>query len=101
MQAKTAVVQELREKLLKSHWPRCDEIASKLASLGGESAKEALIAGLRARRHHIRTACIRALLSFDDPTLVSEFERLLDDPAYETRVEAEAAVAKMRKGFAD
>ena len=85
-------VKRFRDQLLDSQWPVCDRLAETLAHIGGESAKAALIEGLRARRYHIRTACIRALMSFRDLALRPEFEHLLGDPAYDTRNEAGRAL---------
>ena len=55
-------------------------------------AKSALIVGLKAKRHHIRTACIKTLVKFDDKDLVYFIEPLLNDSAYETRIEAKKAI---------
>ena len=40
-------IYSLKEMLLKSHWPKCNEIAEKLYEIGTDEAKIALIEGLK------------------------------------------------------
>jgi HEAT repeat protein len=90
--AQNAPISDLEQQFLASQWPRCNEIARSLAALGGEEAVQALVAGLSARRHHVRTAAIEALASFGDITLVEPIRPHLSDPSYETRMAAKAAI---------
>jgi HEAT repeat protein len=85
-------LEELKEQLLKSHWPKCDDLASEIALIGTPVAKNILIASLKGKRHHVRTAALRNLIRFNDLTLPSIIEPLLNDPAYETRMEAKKAI---------
>ncbi|MGE5396752.1 MAG: HEAT repeat domain-containing protein [Chitinophagales bacterium] len=82
----------LKESLLKSQWPKCNQIAQQLFEIGTDEAKNALIEGLKGKRHHIRTAAIAALMKFNDASCAEYIKPLLNDPAYETRQEAEKAI---------
>jgi HEAT repeat protein len=82
----------LKEQLLKSHWPKCEVLASEIASRNTEDAKRVLIDALKAKRHHIRTAAIKNLLCFNDLSLVSTIIPFLNDSAYETRIEAKKTI---------
>lgn len=85
----------LRDSLLKSYWPKCNEFAEHLYKVGTEEAKQALIDCLKAKRHHIRTASIKALAKFQDASLVDNIRPLLRDPAYETRVQAVETIKEL------
>ena len=86
--SKNDEVKNLKENLLKSHWPKCNQIAQQLFEIGSEEAKQALIEGLQGKRHHIRTAAIKFLTKFKDISLVEHISPLLSDPSHETRVQA-------------
>ncbi len=81
-------VATIKGLLLKSHWPKCNELAECLYEIGTKEAKEALLDSLKAKRHHIRTAAIKSLAKFQDKALVEHIRPLLSDPAYETRMQA-------------
>ncbi|MCC5911436.1 MAG: HEAT repeat domain-containing protein [Clostridiaceae bacterium] len=85
----------LKERLLMSHWPKCNEIANELYEIGGEEAKLALLQGLKAKRHHIRTASIKTLTKFNDESSIEYIKAMLNDPAYETRMEAKKAIKEL------
>ena len=85
-------INKLKETLLTSHWPTCNTLAQQLFEIGGDSAKEALISGLKGKRHHIRTAAIKYLGQFNDASLVSKIRPFLNDSSYETRMEAKIAI---------
>ena len=85
-------VYDLKIALLNSHWPRCNELANELLNIGTIEAKEALIEGLKAKRHHARTASIKALVGFNDESIADVLEKYLSDPAYETRIETKKAI---------
>lgn len=87
-------VKELEGKLLKSHWPKCNAFAEELAAIGTDEAKKALVSALKAKRHHIRTASIKALTSFGD-SVAEIIEPFLGDPAYETRMETKKAIKNL------
>lgn len=78
----------MQAQLMKSHWPKCDVFAKEIASYDNETARNILVQALKANRHHIRTAAIRNLLKFKDHNLLDIIMPLLNDPAYETRMEA-------------
>lgn len=82
----------LKDNLLKSHWPKCNQIADRLFEIGTCEAKMALIEGLSGKRHHIRTAVIKNLSKFKDLSLVDIIKPFLNDPAYETRQQAQEAI---------
>ena len=81
-------VATIKGLLLKSHWPKCNELAECLYEIGTQEAKDALLDSLKAKRHHIRTAAIKSLTKFQDEALVEHIRPLLNDPAYETRMQA-------------
>jgi HEAT repeat protein len=85
-------LKELQVKLMNAHWPKCNEIAEQVFSYETDEAKEVLISALKAKRHHIRTAAIRSLAKYNDSDLAEYIKPLLNDPAYETRMEAEKAI---------
>lgn len=78
-------MKDLKQKLLDSHWPKCNEFAEEILKYNNDEAKEALIEALsQGKRHHVRTAAIKALAVFNDKSIVKHIEPLLNDPAYET-----------------
>lgn len=88
-------VASLKEALLNSHWPKCNEYAKSLARIGSNEAKEALITALKGKRHHIRTAAIESLAEISDTTIISLIEPFLGDSSYETRMAAKHALEKL------
>ena len=62
-------VNELKRALINSNWPKCIDLANELLSIGTPDAKEALIEGLKVKRHHVRTASIKALVGFNDKSV--------------------------------
>lgn len=88
-------INSLKENLLSSHWPKCNQIAEQLYSIGTEEAKNALINGLKGKRHHIRTASMRALAKFQDASLAEYIRPLLNDPSYEARVQAKDSIKQL------
>lgn len=93
--ADESVVEQLERELFKSRWPRCGALASALRHIGTDRARSALIACLKAKRHHVRTAAIEALTGFEDPGLADLLEPFLDDPAFETRFEAKKVITAL------
>ena len=82
-------IEGLTTRLINSHWPECERIVQSILEFGCDQSKPALLRGLEARRHHVRTAAIKGLGKFqDDPTVLAAIRQCLDDPAYETRVTA-------------
>ena len=71
------------------------QLASEIASINTAEAKNILIEALKAKRHHIRTAAIKNLINFNDTSLVSTIEPLLNDSAYETRMEAKQIIKQL------
>jgi hypothetical protein len=76
--------QDESDALKKSHWPKCDEIAARLAKYG-KSAVPALEAACASRTHHVRSACLRAIYEIDVAVGRSLSEKMLRDRAYEVR----------------
>ena len=93
--SETNEVVNLKELLLKSNWPKCDGIAGELYIIGTEEARLALIDGLRGKRHHIRTASIKALAKFQDISFVEYIRPLLTDASYETRMQAIESIKEL------
>ena len=85
-------INQLKTKLIQSHWPNCINIAKELVVIGSDEAKQALLEALTAKRHHIRTASVEALANLNDPSIVPQIKPLLSDPAYETRMAAKSAI---------
>ena len=91
-------LETLTSALLDSHWPKCYQLAEEIvANYDKKDARAALKKALSAKRHHIGTAAIKALVMIDDESVLSEIEQLLNDPAYETRTEAQKAIELLRK----
>ena len=76
--------QEQADRLKASAWPRCDELASMLAS-NGKSAIPALEFAIKSRTHHVRSACLRAITKIDVEQGCLFAGRMLHDRAYEVR----------------
>ena len=85
-------IETLKKSLMQSHWPKCDTLTQQLTEIGTEEAKLVLIEALKAKRHHIRTAAIKGLVSFEDNNIVEIIRPLLGDPSYETRMEAKKGI---------
>jgi HEAT repeat protein len=93
-----AAVDELRAALLRSQWPVCDELSEGLAQIATEEAKSALMDGLRARRHHVRSAVIRSLAQFAGEDVKIAIAQLGDDRSYEVRQDVAEALKRLQKG---
>ncbi|HAU31995.1 MAG: hypothetical protein XD78_1418 [Desulfotomaculum sp. 46_296] len=85
----------LGKKLLESPWPMCDQIARQIYEMGGEEAKKVLLGGLKGKSHHIRLASIKMLTEFHDASLADYIKPFLDDPLYETRMQAKKSLAEL------
>jgi HEAT repeat protein len=92
---KMAEIEELKNKLIKSHWPKCNDLANEIMAYRNEESKNALIEALKARRHHVRTAAIKALASLHDMSVVEHIKPCLNDAAYETRIEAKKVLLEL------
>ena len=89
-------IQDLTNELIKSHWPKCNELANQISSFNNEEARDALIDALnKGERHHIRTASIKALANYNDSDFIEELKKRLDDSAYEPRVEAKKVLKEL------
>ena len=71
--------------LRDSHWPACDELAAALAQIGGEAARTQLLQALKARRHHVRSAAVKALATLGGDDVREAIQALANDPSYEVR----------------
>lgn len=85
-------LESLTKALIDSHWPKCNQIAEEILLLNQEDAKKALIEAFNAKRHHVRTAALKAIVKLNDLSTIDNIKTLLDDPAYETRIEAKKAL---------
>jgi hypothetical protein len=92
---KKSEIEGLKNKLIDSQWPKCNELANEIMSHKNEEAKNALIEALNAKRHHVRTAAVKALASFDDISVVEHIKLCLNDAAYETRIEAKKVLLEL------
>ena len=91
-----SAIEDLKVKLLKSNWPKCNELAIEIGSYCNQAAKTALIEVLESgERHHLRTAAIQALVNYDEPDVIKALKNRLDDPAYEPRIEAKKALKEL------
>lgn len=89
-------IDELKASLLKSNWPKCNNLASEIGAHKTQEAKMALIEALnKGERHHIRTAAIKSLKNFYDADVIEELKKRLDDSAYEPRIEAKNALKEL------
>lgn len=88
-------ISALEKELLNSHWPKCNKLAEEIFNIGGDEAKSALKAALKAKRHHVRTSAIVNLAKFNDAALICYIQEHLNDSAYETRTEAKKAIERL------
>jgi len=93
--ADASAVDLIGRSLLVSSWPVCDQLAQALASIGGESATKALVQALRGRRHHIRSAAIKALMKVGGEAARDEIAKLANDPSFAVRQDAAQALCKL------
>jgi len=82
----------LTKTLLNSNWPDCDRIARALAEIGSDDAKFGLLSALKGRRHHIRSAAIKALAKLGGNEVRTAIADLATDPAYEVRQDVAEAL---------
>lgn len=75
-----------------SYWPACNEFATALAHIGGEAAKSQLLQALKAPRHHVRSAAVRALATLGGPDAREAIRALTNDPSYEVRQDVAEAL---------
>jgi len=78
--------------LLESNWPVCDDLAAALAEIETAEARDTLVGTLKARRHHVRSAAIKALIRLGDASARPAIEKLADDPSYEVRQDVAEAL---------
>ncbi len=78
--------------LRDSHWPACDELAEALSRIGGEAAKAQLLRALKARRHHVLSAAVKALATLGGNDVPKVIHALANDPSYEVRQDVEEAL---------
>ena len=88
-------IRDLELTLINSHWPKCDQIAETIRKIGGKDATNALISGLKGKRHHVRSAAIRSLTKIGDKSLAAFIEPYLNDPSYEVRMDAKQAIKSL------
>ncbi len=81
--------------LRDSHWPACDELAAALAQTGTEAAKVQLLSALKARRHHVRSAAVKALATLGGDDVREAVLALVGDPSYEVRQDVEEALRQL------
>ena len=93
--ADSEAVRRIRAELLDSHWPVCGELADALAQIGTEEARDALVGALKASRHHIRSAAIKALVRLGDASARPAIGKLADDPSYEVRQDVTEALREL------
>ena len=82
--------------LRDSHWPACVEFAAALARISGEAAKAQLLLALKARRHHVRSAAVKALATLDGDNVRDAIQALTNDPSYEVRQDVVEALLNGR-----
>jgi len=85
----------LTDALLHSHWPVCDELADALAQMGTDAARQGLMRALRGRRHHIRSAAVKALARLGGEGVRDAVAALADDPSYEVCQDVEEALRQI------
>lgn len=81
--------------LHNSHWPACGELAEALAQIGGDSAAAQLLRALKARRHHVRSAAVKALATLGGPEVPEAIRSLAKDPSYEVRQDVAEALERL------
>ncbi len=84
-QADERAAEAIGAALRDSHWPACDELAEALARIGGEAANAQLLRALKARRHHVRSAAVKALAILGGDDVPKALQALANDPSYEVR----------------
>ena len=89
------VVTLLSGALGQSNWPVCNELADALAEIGGDAAHAALAEALTARRHHVRSAAVKALVRVGGVGVRDAIERLADDPSYEVGQDVQEALRRL------
>ena len=85
----------LADALLKSHWPACNQLADALAQIGTDEAGQGLMRALKGRRHHIRSAAVKALARLGGKSVRDAVAALADDPAYEVRQDVAEALRQI------
>ena len=85
----------LTDALLHSHWPVCDELADALAQMCTDAARQGLMRALRGRRHHIRSAAVKALARLGGAGLREVIAALANDPSYEVRQDVAEAIQRL------
>ena len=90
------IYREHLEELKKAPWPRCDQVAAEIARLPGASETLAE-AARKARGHNARSAALKALATINRAMALVVAEKLLDDPSYEVRMDAESLVGPRKK----
>ncbi len=98
--SKTEPVRKALAEALRSErfWGVRREIAGRLGDLGGETARDALLAGLADKDARVRAACIRALEHWPDDEQVATAvaEKLADaDESYGVQAAAARTYAKL------
>jgi hypothetical protein len=86
------LIERLERDLAKSQWPLCNSLAAALGRINNIRSKTALLNNLTARRHHVRTAVINAMVVTADALLATHIEPFLADSAFETRIAARDAM---------
>ena len=92
-QGDQAAVTALSDALLRSHWPVSDELADALVRIGTDAARQGLLRALKGRRHHIRSAAVKALVRLGGDGVGAAIAALANDPSYEVRQDVQAALA--------
>ena len=88
-------VAALSAALGESHWPVCTELAEAIAAIGGDAARTALVSALKARRHHVRSAAVKALVRMAGRSVRDAIEGLACDPSYEVRQDVAEALQRL------
>ncbi len=83
---------EMKEKFLKSDWPKTDQYVAELIKIKGVDVKNIFKEGLKSRRHIIRTASIKGIVSYGDENDEELLTPYLADKSYETRMEAKNGI---------
>jgi HEAT repeat protein len=83
--------EDLRE-LKRAPWPKCIELAERLARLGPGAAPTLAAAATTARSHHVRSASLRSLAKVDRQAALKVAKKLLTDRSYEVREDAKEIV---------
>ncbi len=91
-------VRLLSEQLRKeTFWGTACRIASALAKIGGDSARDGLLRGLKSASPKVRHGIVRALGGFrGDARVVKALKGATDDPSYRVEAEAYRSLGKMK-----